>query len=124
MNGSVFIPNPTVITFALGNVTYNNYVNDTFIGNATLRDLVLQTGNHTYPMVGYSNQSLVLDMIQSTYTDGIIPLRTIGNSSIYNGEHLTYYEKPLQSNVQIVDLNVGAALAEIGLNITSEDGGF
>ena len=76
-------------------------------------------------MAGYSNQSLVLTMIEEKYTDGILPLKVVGNSSIYNGEHLTYYEKPLQANVQMTSLNVGAALAEIGINITSGgDGGL
>lgn len=74
-------------------------------------------------MIGYTNQTLVLDLLESTYKDGMLPVRIVGNSSIYNGQHLTYYEKALQQNVQSVTLNVGAALAEIGINITSTGGG-
>ena len=84
-------------------------MNDTLIGNATLKDLVLQRGNNTYPMVGYTDQALVLNILES-YPDGVLPIKIIGNSSIYNGLHLEYYEKALQQNVQRASLNVSAAL--------------
>ena len=119
INGTAFVPNPTVISFELGNVTYNTYVNDTLIGNTTIMNFMLDRGNHTYPFMGYSNQSLILSLLESTYKDGKLPVKIIGESVVYNGNHLTYYEAALMKNVQMVTLNVGAALASIGINITS-----
>ena len=102
----------------MGNVTFNTFVNDTLIGNSTIQDFVLKPGNNTYQMHGVTDQVLVLSMLQSTYKDGILPVRIVGNSSIYNGQHLTYYERALQANTQHINLDVGAALAAAGVNIT------
>ena len=114
INGTVFVPNPTVISFALGNVTYNTYVNDTLIGNTTINNFMLNRGNHSYPFLGYSNQSLVLNMLQTTYKDGKLPVRIVGESVVYNGEHLTYYEASIKNNVQHAVLDIAKALSEIG----------
>lgn len=118
INGTLLIPNPTIITVAMGNVTFNTFVNDTLIGNATIQDFVLKPGNNSYSMRGVTDQVTVLSMLQNNYPSGILPVRIVGNSSIYNGQHLTYYEKALQANTQHLNLNVGAALAAAGINIT------
>ena len=62
------------------------------------------------------NQTLVIGAIARTYKDGMLPVDIVGNSSVYNGEHLPYFEKPLQGLMQRVVLNVGAALKDIGLD--------
>ncbi|KAL8872971.1 MAG: hypothetical protein Q9174_001493 [Haloplaca sp. 1 TL-2023] len=113
MIGTVFIPNPSVFTISMGNVTFNNYVDDEFIGTSTLSDLVITPGDNTVSMRSTVNQSLVIEKVTSTYKEGILPIDIVGNSSVYNGEHLVYFEKALQSNRQHVELNVGAALAAL-----------
>lgn len=122
-NGTVYFPNPSIITVDLGNVTFNTYVNDTFIGNTTIQGLVLRPGDNHYFMSGISNTTLVLNMLLATYKNGILPIRIIGNSSIYNGEHLTYYEAALQQNIQTTAVNVTAALQSPG-NSTGGAGNF
>lgn len=92
----------------------NLYVGGDLIGNSTIADLTLKPGNNTVDMRSTTNQSLVLQKLP-TYKGGILPVDIVGNSSVYNGQHLTYYEQALASNKLRVDLNVGAALGAIGL---------
>lgn len=113
MIGTIYIPNPTVMTITMGNVTFSNYVDNQFIGISSLSDLVLKPGNNTLPMRSTVNQTLVIEKVTATYKDGMLPVDIVGNSSVYNGQHLEYFEKALQSNRQHIILNVGAALAAL-----------
>lgn len=65
------------------------------------------------------DQLTLLGLVNSKYKDGILPLDIVGNSSIRNGQHLTYYEDAIKSNTVRLNLNAGPALAGIGINITS-----
>ncbi|KAF2099372.1 hypothetical protein NA57DRAFT_55343 [Rhizodiscina lignyota] len=123
IQGSVFIPNPSVLTITMGNVTLNLAVDKTPIGTSTIQNVVLKPGDNVLPMRGISDQAAVLNLITSKYKDGILPVNITGNSSVYNGQHLPYYEAALQSNVMNTQLDVGKALAQIGINISSLTGG-
>ncbi|KAL8689252.1 MAG: hypothetical protein Q9218_005035 [Villophora microphyllina] len=114
MIGTVSIPNPSPITMTMGNVTFNNYVDNEFIGTSLLSDLILKPGDNTVPMRSTVNQTIVIAKVTGTYEDGMLPVDIVGNSSVYNGQHLEYFEKALQSNKQHIILNVGAALAALG----------
>ncbi|KAL8708471.1 MAG: hypothetical protein Q9220_006628 [cf. Caloplaca sp. 1 TL-2023] len=114
MEGTVYIPNPSVMTISMGNVTFNNYVDNVFIGISSLSDLVLKPGNNTVPMRSTVNQTFVIEKVVGTYKDGMLPVDIVGNSSVYDGQHLGYFEKALSSNRQHIILNVGAALAAAG----------
>jgi len=120
--GNVFIPNPSVMTLSLGNVTMNLALDGTPIGTALLKDLVIKPGDNNVQMQSITNQTTILNYVIAK-KNAVIPLDIAGNSSIYNGEHLTYFEAALNSNTVRVDLNVGPALAGIGLNITKLIGG-
>lgn len=117
MIGTVSIPNLSVMTLTFGNVTFNNYVQGDFIGTSLLNDLVLRPGNNTIPMRSIVNQTLVIEKIVSDFKDGLLPIDIVGNSSVYNGKHLPYFEKALQSSEQHITLNVGEKLAALGLKI-------
>ncbi|KAF2026486.1 hypothetical protein EK21DRAFT_74074 [Setomelanomma holmii] len=119
MVGTVYIPNPSVMTLDLGNVTMNLSVDGKSIGTSLLPDLVLRPGNNTVPMQARVDQLTVIGLIQSKYKNAVLPLDVIGNSSVKDGKHLTYYEEAIKSNTIKLDLNVGPALSAIGINITS-----
>lgn len=121
MIGTVHIPNPSVYTIELGNVTMNLAVDGKSIGTSLLPDMTLKPGNNSLPMQSKTDQLGVVSIITSKYKNGILPLEISGNSSIYNGEHLEYYEAAIQSNVIKIDLDVGPALSAIGINITNSD---
>jgi hypothetical protein len=116
---NVSIPNPSVMTLDLGNVTMNLNVDGKAIGYSLIPDMLLKPGDNKFPLQSHVDQLTILGLIQSNYNDGILPLEIVGNSSIKDGEHLMYYEEAIKSNTIHLDLNVGPALAEIGINITS-----
>ncbi len=62
------------------------------------------------------NQTLVLEEIVSDPKNTLLPVDIVGNSSVYNGLHLSYFEKALQSVSLSVTLDVGKALAAAGIS--------
>ncbi|KAL8885457.1 MAG: hypothetical protein Q9215_006697, partial [Flavoplaca cf. flavocitrina] len=50
MLGTVSIPNPSILTLTMGNVTLNNYVDGTFIGTSLLPNLTLRPGENLVEM--------------------------------------------------------------------------
>jgi hypothetical protein len=117
MLGRVQIPNPSVMTLDLGNVTMDLSVNGTAIGTALLPNLILYPGANNVSMQSTVKQVTVIGLVKSSYQNKIIPLDIVGNSSVstQNGQHLTYFEEAIKSNTIRVDLNIGPALAAIGL---------
>ncbi|KAF2281251.1 uncharacterized protein EI97DRAFT_24292 [Westerdykella ornata] len=120
MVGKVFIPNPSVMTLELGNVTMNLQVDGKAVGTSLLPNLRLAPGNNTVPMQSKIDQLGIITLIKNKFKNGVIPLEIVGNSSIVEGgQHLTYYEKAIQNNVIKVDLDAGPALKGIGIDIGS-----
>ena len=139
MNGTVYIPNPSVMTINMvclygtlpttkidltsysliqGNLTLDLSVAGKPMGQSYLDNLVLKPGNNTVPMTSTVDQSAIIKMITSDdnpYKDGLVPFDIVGNSSFYNGKELPYFTKALASNNLTVHLNVTKALAEIGV---------
>ncbi|KAH3948332.1 hypothetical protein HBI56_126580 [Parastagonospora nodorum] len=118
MVGEVYIPNPSVMTLDLGNVTMNLAIDSTSIGTALLPNLVLKPGDNNVPMQAKIQPLDVLSLVQTKYKNAIVPLSITGNSTVRNGVTLKYYEDALKSNTVNVDLNVGPALSTLGINIT------
>ncbi|KAI9720411.1 MAG: hypothetical protein M1812_002917 [Candelaria pacifica] len=114
MIGKVYIPNPSIMTIEMGNVTLSLSQNSIPIGTSLLPNLTLKPGNNTLDMRSTINQTLVLSSLKQ-FKDGMVPIDIIGNTSIYNGQHLPYYENALRANNQRITLNVGAALKDAGL---------
>lgn len=118
MNGSVSIPNPSVITVAMGNVTLDVSVNGTQIGQSYLNNLTLQPGSNIIPLRSTINQTQVISLVLGTkaaYPSGVIPLTILGNSSVYNGVEIPYFTKALAANPLKTDLNVTQTLINSGL---------
>lgn len=46
----------------------------------------------------------------------MFPIYIVGNSSVYDGQHLVYFEKALGSLTPRITHNVGAALKKVGLD--------
>ncbi|KAL5113459.1 hypothetical protein ACEQ8H_008651 [Pleosporales sp. CAS-2024a] len=116
--GTLFIPNPSIMTLDLGNVTMNLAVDDTPIGYALIPNLVVKPGNNTVPIQAHVEPIIVYGLVSSKYKNGIIPLDVTGNSTVSHGHNLTYYAEALRSNTVRVNLNVGPALATLGINAT------
>jgi hypothetical protein len=108
LKGFAFIPNPSVITVALGNVTLTLSTIKGVVGNSTINDMTLVPGNNSLPMTGIID----ITMMANSVVNGLVTLSIAGESAIYNGQHLTYYEAPLKSNVLTLDMNVAQILAD------------
>lgn len=117
--GNVSVPNPSVMTLDLGNVTMNLGVDGKSIGYTLIKDMLLKPGDNKFPIQSRVDQLTVLGLVTSTYKNGVLPLEIVGNSSIKDGQHLTYYEDAIKSNTVKLNLDVGPALAGIGINVTS-----
>ncbi|KAI8939913.1 hypothetical protein NX059_003642 [Plenodomus lindquistii] len=119
--GTVSIPNPSVMTLDLGNVTMNLAVDGKQIGYSLIPNLILRPGANTLPMQSRVDQLAILGLVQSTYKDAVLPLQIVGNSSVgAGGVSLGYYEEAIKSNTILLDLDVKPALAAIGIKVTGE----
>ncbi|KAK0111713.1 hypothetical protein ONS95_002056 [Cadophora gregata] len=112
LKGNAFIPNPSLLTIEMGNVTLSLSVPvkgvDTIVGNATILNFKIVPGSNSLPMTGTIDNSKVLPAL----VNGKVNMTIIGETSIRNGEHLTYYEKALKSNVLVLEMNVQQILAD------------
>ncbi|KAJ5167757.1 uncharacterized protein N7482_003351 [Penicillium canariense] len=120
MNGTVYIPNPSVMDISMGNVTLDLSVAGQPMGYSYLDNLELVPGNNTVPMTSTVNQTAIIALLTATdnpYTDGVIPFTITGNSSVWDGKELPYFTQALAANNLTVYLNVTKALAEIGLKL-------
>ena len=91
------------------NVTMNLRVGTDLIGTALLPNLTLSPGNNMVEMRSTTDQAAILRKL-AALPDGLLPFDITGNSSVYNGQHLTYYEEALKSNTVSVKLNLARAL--------------
>ena len=69
------------------------------------------------------NQTLVIDLITKKYKNGMLPVDIVGQSAVYDGVTLPYFEEALKANRQSVVLDVGSALGKVGVNISMLTGG-
>lgn len=123
MNGTVYIPNPSIITIELGNLTMSLAVEGTPIGNSYLNDVTLRPGDNYFYMESATNVSTVLPMISgdnATYKDGLLPVSITTESVIHSGVHLSYYEYAMAAAApKNISLNVGAALKKLEASLNS-----
>jgi hypothetical protein len=119
---------------------------DLIIGQATILNVVLKPGNNTVALRGrvdtttvLENLSEILAVQKAALMDGDLELSASGNSTIYNGVHIKYYEQVLNNltlitRVPILQIlggtlegllnNNDSALGKIVQNITQILGNF
>ncbi|KGO70306.1 Protein of unknown function DUF3712 [Penicillium italicum] len=125
MNGTVIIPNPSVLTIPLkkqGNVSLNLELDGKSVGTTYLNNLTLKPGSNTVPMIGKVDQAAIITLLTSKsnpYKDGILPFDIAGNAtSTYDGKELPYFSKALSANKLSIKLDVLSALKEAGVNLS------
>lgn len=77
---------------------------DLIIGQATILNVILKPGNNTVSLRGrmeiatvLESLSEILDVQKAALMDGDLELSASGNSTIYNGVHIKYYEQVLNN---------------------------
>ncbi|KAF9252500.1 hypothetical protein LCP9604111_26 [Penicillium roqueforti] len=121
MNGTVIIPNASVMTIPMGNVTLDLQLDGKSVGTTYLNNLVLKPGNNSVPMLGKVDQGAIITLLTSKsnpYKDGILPFEITGNETSYNGKDLPYFTKALAANTLSIKLDVLSALKAAGINLT------
>ncbi|KAL2787511.1 hypothetical protein BJX66DRAFT_353335 [Aspergillus keveii] len=107
--GSVLIPNPSVTTIVMGNVTFDLSSNGTKLGTSVLHDLVIRPGNNTVPMLANIDQLTLLGLLPDNPPYNV-EMQAEGKSSVYDGEELEYFSAALQSNPISFTFDVSKAL--------------
>ncbi|KAL4864998.1 hypothetical protein BDV12DRAFT_211282 [Aspergillus spectabilis] len=104
LRGRATLPNHSVVTFAMGNVTLNLKSGDIVLGTALLPDVTLLPGNNSVGFTGKADINAALANIGgilAAQTDalrnGEIELSASGNQTIFNGEHIEYFERVLNN---------------------------
>lgn len=112
------IPNKSLVTFEIGNVTFNTYLNGSLIGNSYINNVVLSPGNNTFAFRSSIQQTPVLNAVQSEpwCKTGIVPMDLSGKAVENNGQPLAYFADALASHNTTVQLDLGTPLRALGLN--------
>ncbi|OJD15190.1 hypothetical protein AJ78_04553 [Emergomyces pasteurianus Ep9510] len=113
MLGEVLIPNPSVMTLTLGDVSLELSVDGTVIGTSILPALTVRPGDNLVKMRSTVDIAKVFPLVtgdQAKYKKGVIPVTIVGKSSVYNGKELPYFTAALKSNTLKIDLDLGPML--------------
>jgi hypothetical protein len=115
-NGTVYIPNPSVSQFEVGDLTMTMSVTGTPIGTATLSNVFLAAGNNSIPMTAVTDQTAVAGLVLGPYKSGVLPIDLVATAVRYDGQRIPWYEQALGALPPLrVDLDVIPALQESGL---------
>jgi hypothetical protein len=97
--GNLTLPNWSDLNIGLGNVTLNVMSGELVIGQVAVLDVYLEPGNTTMPFRGevflptiLDNLVLILQSQSQSLGQGVLELAASGNSTIVDGEHITYLE--------------------------------
>ena len=58
------------------------------MGMATILNLTISPGDNNLPMTAVVDETKILKSLES---NGLVTMFIVGNSSVYNGNHITYY---------------------------------
>ncbi|KAE8381650.1 hypothetical protein BDV26DRAFT_278645 [Aspergillus bertholletiae] len=104
LRGTATLPNHSVVTFALGNVTLDLKTANIVVGQGYLDNVVLSPGNNTMPLRATLSIKTVLENLvdilgaQATaLMNGKLEISASGNSTVYNGKHIPYFEEVLNN---------------------------
>ncbi|KAL5615353.1 hypothetical protein BROUX41_005401 [Berkeleyomyces rouxiae] len=114
------IPNPTVLTLDVGNTTFANMFNGSNIGTVYLDNLVLRPGANNYSIRADIDQTPVTTAIlQEPYCEtGMMPFSLVGRTVTNTGENITYFRDALAAGSVAIEVDIGTALTNLGLNVT------
>jgi predicted extracellular nuclease len=89
LHGNTFIPNPSLVTVALGNVSLSiSTAKAGVVGSATIENMTLVPGDNNLPLVSVINQTAIISSLDA---NGFVDLTITATESVFNGQHLTYY---------------------------------
>ncbi|KAH8881400.1 hypothetical protein GQ53DRAFT_588238, partial [Thozetella sp. PMI_491] len=118
--GNLSLPNWSDLTLGLGNVTLNALAGDLIIGKVSVFNVLIPPGNNSLPFRGeiflpviLSNLGEVIMASSDALKRGAIAIGASGNSTIVNGEHITYLESVLNTKHLVTEIPILQLLGDV-----------
>lgn len=123
-NGTVDVPNASILTIDIGNTTFHNNFNGKEVGTVYMDDLVLYPGINNVTMRADVEQSPILTAVTTEphCKDGVIPFELSGKDVTKHGERLDYFADALASLETKVDIGLKDAFSRAGLEVGCDTG--
>ncbi|KAL4964934.1 DUF3712 domain-containing protein [Aspergillus stella-maris] len=128
LRGRATLPNHSVVTFAMGNVTLNLKSGDIILGTALLPNVTLLPGNNSVGFTGKADINSALSSIgpilsaqTAALANGEIELSASGNQTIFNGEHIRYFERVLNDLTITARVPITQVLLDTAGDFLGED---
>lgn len=117
--GYVAIPNPSVFTLELGNITFSTRFEDEDVGVSRLDDLILYPGSNEVPMRANIDQVPILNAVdRRPYCEGADFVFLLSGLNVTSqGQNLTYFGIPLSRTEQEIEVPIFEYVRD-DLNIT------
>ncbi|KFY41395.1 hypothetical protein V494_03015 [Pseudogymnoascus sp. VKM F-4513 (FW-928)] len=103
MRANLSLPNASVLKIDMGNLTFNMMIGGITLGKANIENVILSPGNNTVAArctldvkKALANLRQILASQKGILSTGSLAISASGNSTIYNGQHLDYYEDVLK----------------------------
>ncbi|KAH8737037.1 hypothetical protein BGZ61DRAFT_7705 [Ilyonectria robusta] len=111
-NGTANIPNNSVFTLDIGNVSFTNFVGDENVGTLYIQDLLLKPGDNVLNITATMDQLAILSAVRKKpyCNTGILPFKLLGKSVVNNGDDLSYFAAALASTNQTVNIDIGSII--------------
>ncbi|KAF2968729.1 hypothetical protein GQX73_g4812 [Xylaria multiplex] len=119
-NGTVHIPNPSVLTLEIGNTTFTNYFNGEEIGQTYINNLVLYPGDNTFfTSADIAQLPIINALTQEPFCElqGRLPFQLSGKDVVNNGQVLPYFRDALATNNQSITIDLSEAVENLGIPI-------
>ncbi|KAH7163231.1 hypothetical protein B0J13DRAFT_32428 [Dactylonectria estremocensis] len=123
-NGTAVIPNASVFTLDIGNVSFSNFVGDVDVGTLYIQNLLLKPGDNVLNITATMDQLAILSAVRKKpYCEtGILPFKLLGKSVENHGENLTYFATALASANQTVNIDIGTIIKnDLGTTVKCSD---
>ncbi|KAK4465471.1 hypothetical protein QBC42DRAFT_261307 [Cladorrhinum samala] len=121
--GQAYIPNRSLVSFELGNVTFHNYLLGAEVGTVFIDNLFVRAGEvNQYLMRATIENGPVLNALGAhpycDETKGVLPFQIRGKTVVNHGQDLNYFRDALSTYNQTVEIDIGGTLQKsVGITI-------
>ncbi|KAK3985690.1 hypothetical protein QBC44DRAFT_153479 [Cladorrhinum sp. PSN332] len=121
--GQAYIPNRSLVSFELGNVTFHNYLLGAEVGTVFIDNLIVLAGqpNKNVMRATIENDPVLTALGEKPYCDetkGVLPFQIRGKSVMNNGQELEYFRDSLNVYNQTVHIDIGGTLkSDVGITV-------